>query len=46
MAYSDLIQMGGLKSGNTDVGPCVMDGQVYLAEVPSGLKKHYCWTLT
>ncbi|KAM5291825.1 leucine-rich repeat-containing protein 34 [Ctenodactylus gundi] len=46
VAYSDLIQMGCLKPENTDVEPSVVDGQVYLAEVSNGLKKHYYWTPT
>ncbi|XP_037381621.1 leucine-rich repeat-containing protein 34 isoform X2 [Talpa occidentalis] len=46
VAYSDLIEMGRLKPDNTDVGPYVVDGRVYLAEVSNGLKKHYYWTPT
>uniref|UniRef100_A0A7N5JDJ9 Leucine rich repeat containing 34 n=1 Tax=Ailuropoda melanoleuca TaxID=9646 RepID=A0A7N5JDJ9_AILME len=46
MAYSDLIQMGRLKPDNTDVEPFVVDGNVYLAEVYNGLKKHYYWRPT
>ncbi|KAF6385076.1 leucine rich repeat containing 34 [Rhinolophus ferrumequinum] len=46
VAYSELIQMGCLKPGNTDVEPYVVDGHVYLAEVSNGLKKHYYWTPT
>nr|XP_042709687.1 leucine-rich repeat-containing protein 34 isoform X3 [Chrysemys picta bellii] len=44
VAFSDLIKTGRLKPNCTDVDPYEVDGHVYLAELPHGLKRHYYWT--
>ncbi|NXN33935.1 LRC34 protein, partial [Nycticryphes semicollaris] len=44
IAFSELIETGRLKPSRTDVEPYEADGQVHLAELSHGLKKHYYWT--
>ncbi|KAG2462829.1 MYNN protein, partial [Polypterus senegalus] len=44
VAFSEMISCGRLPEEHTDVSPYVVDGQVYLAELSHGLRKHYYWT--
>ncbi|XP_019140225.1 leucine-rich repeat-containing protein 34 isoform X2 [Corvus cornix cornix] len=41
--FSELIEMGRLQLGCTDVAPYKVDGKVFLAELSHGLAKHRYW---
>ncbi|NWW74581.1 LRC34 protein, partial [Climacteris rufus] len=43
VAFSELIQMGRLELGCTDVAPYEVEGQVQLAELSHGLGRHRYW---
>lgn len=42
-AFWELIEMGRLEQGCTDVVPYEVDGKVFLAELSHGLDKHRYW---
>lgn len=42
-AFWELIEMGRLELGCTDVVPYEVDGEVFLAELSHGLGKHRYW---
>ncbi|XP_005525162.1 PREDICTED: leucine-rich repeat-containing protein 34 [Pseudopodoces humilis] len=43
VVFSELIGMGRLEQGCTDVAPYEVDGEVFLAEMSHGLGKHRYW---
>ncbi|NXQ64608.1 LRC34 protein, partial [Anthoscopus minutus] len=43
VAFSELIEVGRLELGCTDVAPYEVDGEVFLAELSHGLDKHRYW---
>ncbi|TRZ17377.1 hypothetical protein HGM15179_009736 [Zosterops borbonicus] len=43
VAFWELIEMGRLEQGCTDVVPYEVDGEVFLAELSHGLDKHRYW---
>ncbi|NWS29570.1 LRC34 protein, partial [Polioptila caerulea] len=44
VAFSELIEVGRLELGCTDVVPYEVDGEVFLAELSHGLGKHRYWS--
>ncbi|NXD19346.1 LRC34 protein, partial [Spelaeornis formosus] len=44
VAFSELMELGRLQLGCTDVAPYEVDGEVFLAEQSHGLAKHCYWT--